>query len=168
MGFCDRWIDLIMVCIRTVTYSIIVNGEPKGLITPSRGLRQDDPFSPFLFLLCTEGLHGLIKQAAAKGDITSFALCKRGPKLTHLFFADNSLLFCKATPMECGKVMDLLSIYEGASGQKVNREKTTIFFSKTVNEASRQIIKGILGVREIQHYEKYLRLPSLVGKRKKS
>ena len=61
MGFCDRWIDLIMVCVRTVTYSILVNGEPKGLITPSRGLKQGNPLLPFLFLLCTEGLHGLIK-----------------------------------------------------------------------------------------------------------
>ena len=93
-----------------------MNEEPKDLITPSRGLRQGDPLSPFLFLLCTEGLHGLIKQAAAKGDITGFALGKRGPKLTHLFFADDSLLFCRAIPIECGKVMDLLSAYEGASG----------------------------------------------------
>ena len=61
MGFCDKWIDLIMVCVRTVTYSILLNGEPKGLITPSRGLRQGNPLLPFLFLLCTEGLHGLIK-----------------------------------------------------------------------------------------------------------
>lgn len=64
--------------------------------------------------------------------------------------------------------MDLLSIYEGASRQKVNREKIAIFFSKAVNEVSRQLIKGILGVREIQHYEKYLGLPSLVGKGKKA
>ena len=102
-----------------------------------------------------------------KGDITSFALCKRGLKLTHLFFAYDNLLFCKAIPIECGKMMDLLSAYEGALGQKVNKEKTTIFFSKVVNEASRQLIKGILGVQEIQHYKKYLRLPSLVGREKK-
>ena len=108
----------------------------------------------FLFLLCTEGLHGLIKQAVAKGDITGFALCKRGPKLTHLFFANDNLPLCRATPIECGKMMDLLSAYEGALGQKVNKEKTAIFFSKVVNEASRQLIKGILGVQEIQHYEK--------------
>ena len=103
-----------------------------------------------------------------KGDITSFALCKRGPKLTHLFFAYDNLLLCRATLIECGKMMDLLSAYEGALGQKVNKEKTAIFFSKVVNEASRQLIKGILGVQEIQHYKKYLRLPSLVGKGKKA
>ena len=86
MGFCEQWIGLIMVFVKTVTYSIFVNGEPKGLIHPSRGLRQGDPLSLFMFLLCTEGLHGLIKKVASNGDITGFRLCRHGPKLTHLFF----------------------------------------------------------------------------------
>ena len=98
MGFCTRWIELIMECVRTVSYSILVNGEPKGLINPTRGIRQGDPFSPFLFLLCMEGLHGLITKVAREKEINGFSLCKRGPKLTHLFFANDSLLFCKANP----------------------------------------------------------------------
>ena len=118
MGFCEQWIGLIMVCVKTITYSILVNGEPKGLIHPSRSLRQGDPLSPFIFLLCTEGLHGLIKNVASKGDINGFSLCRKGPKLTHLFFVDDSLLFCKANSTECSKVMDLLSMYEDVSGQK--------------------------------------------------
>ena len=56
MGFADRWINLVMICVTTVTSSIMVNGEPKGLIHPSRSIRQGDPLSPFPFLLCTEGL----------------------------------------------------------------------------------------------------------------
>ena len=146
MEFCEQWIGLIMVYVKTVTYSILVNGKPKGLIHPSRGLRQGDPLSPFLFLLCTESLHGLIKKAASNGDITGFRLCRHGPKLTHLFFADDSLLFCRANSTECSKVMDLLSVYEDFSGQKINKGKTALFFSKLVIEANRQIIKGILGV----------------------
>ena len=59
-GFNEQWISLMMVCVSFVSYSILVNGEPKGLITPSRGIPQGDPFPPFLFLLCIEGLHGLI------------------------------------------------------------------------------------------------------------
>ena len=89
-------------------------------------------------------------------------------KLTHLFFADDSLLFCRANSTECSKVMDLLSVYEDVLGQKINRDKTALFFSKSVTEANRQIIKGVLGVREIKHYEKYLGLPSLIGKGKKA
>lgn len=168
MGFNERWVGLIMTCIKIVTYLVLVNGEPKGLITPSRGIRQGDPLSPFLFLLCTKGLHGLIKQVANSGDITSFALCRQGLKLTHLFFADNSLLFCRATPGKYDKVMDILSKYESVSGQKVNREKIALFFSGSVDEGSRQNIKKKLGVQEEHNYEKYLGLPSLIGRRKKA
>ena len=64
MGFNERWIGLTMLCVKTVSYSTLVNSEPKGLIQPTRGIRQGDLIPPFLFLLCTEGLHDLISHAA--------------------------------------------------------------------------------------------------------
>ena len=167
MGFNERWIGLIMVCVKTVTYSIMVNGEPQGLIHPTRGIRQGDPLSPFLFLLCTEGLHGLIQHAASMGEIKGFSLCRRGPALTHLLFADDSLLFCRATEEECRKIIDILETYKGESRQKVNKNKTAKFFSKSTDEATKQDIKVALGLQEIVHFEQYLGLPSLVGRRKK-
>ena len=91
MGFTERWIQLMMVGVKTVSYFVLVNGEPKGMIKPTRGIRQGDLLSPFLFLLCTEGLHGLFSQAVGQGEIHGFSLCKNGPKLTHLFFANDSL-----------------------------------------------------------------------------
>ena len=135
MGFQDRWIGLVMECITTVTYSILVNGEPSGEIRPSRGIHQGDPLSPYLFLLCSEGLHRMIQKAMEKGDIQGVSICRNGPKLTHLFFADDSLLFCRATTHECEKVMDILSSYEKVSGQKLNRDKTSLFFSKSTPNA---------------------------------
>ena len=88
MGFHDRWVKLMMVCIITASYSILINGEPHGEITPTRGLRQGDPLSPYLFLMCTKGLHGLISKAANDGDIKGVSICRNGPKLAHLLFAD--------------------------------------------------------------------------------
>ena len=128
MGFCENWINLMMECVRTVSYSVLINGEPKGLVYPSQGIRQGDPLSPFLFLLCMEGLHGLINSAARRGDIKGFLLCRGGPELTHLLFTDDSLLFCRATLEECEKVLQILESYKQASGQKVNKNKTAFFF----------------------------------------
>ena len=118
-----------MVCVKTVSYSILVIGEPHGLLHPTRGIRQGDPLSPFLFLLNMQGLHGLIQQATRVGGIKGFSLCRRGPELSHLLFADDSLLFCRATPEECDKVLGNLDCYEEASCQNVNKNKTSIFFS---------------------------------------
>ena len=108
VGFTERWITLLMLCVKTVSYSILVNGEPKGMIYPTRGIRQGDPLSPFLFLLCTEGLNGLINKAVGKGDIKGYAHCRKSPRLTHLLFADDSLLFCRATIQECQQVLNTL------------------------------------------------------------
>ena len=168
MGFNDRWVALIMECISLVTYSLLINGEPFGEIKPSRGIRQGDPLSPYLFLLCSEGLHWRIQKAADIGDIRGVSICCNGPKLTHLFFADDSLLFCRSTIHDCQKVMDILSSYEAVSGQRLNRDKTTLFFSKsTPGDMQRQIIE-ILGVTELQQYEEYLGLLAMVGRNKRA
>ena len=101
------------------------------------------------------------------GEIKGFSLCRRSPTLTHLLFTDDSLLFCRATRDECRKIIDILETYEGELGQKVNKNKTTIFFSKSTDEATKQEIEATLGLQEIVHFEQYLGLPSLVGRRKK-
>ena len=168
MGFDEKWINLIMLCVTIVSYLVLVNGEPKGMIHPTRGIRQGDPLSPFLFLLCTEGLNDLINNAAANGDTKGYSLCRNGPSLTHLLFADNSLLFCSATIQECQKILDILDTYAKCSGQQINNSKTTIFFSRCTTEEIRNHIKIALGVPEIKQYEQYLGLSSLVGKNKKA
>ena len=133
LGFQESWVALIMEYVTIVSYSILVNGEPKGLIKPSRGLHQGDPLSPYLFIFCVEGLNALLRQAAAADDIHRFSLCRNGPKLTHLFFADNCLIFCRSTLEECAKIQELLAVYEAVSGQMINKEKTALFFSKNTD-----------------------------------
>ena len=167
MGFSHRWIHLISMCVRSVSYSIMMNGQPHGLITPSRGLRQGDPLSPYLFLLVTKGLNALFNQAEIGGEIRGVSLCPTGPRISHLLFADDSLVFCRATVSECVKIQSILYRYELASGQSINRVKTNIFFSSNTLPHTHEAITKFLGIPASQNYEFYLGLPSLVGRAKK-
>jgi hypothetical protein len=97
IGFANRWISLLMSCIRTVTYLILINGQPHGLITPTRGLRQGDPLSPYLFILCAEVLSSLLQHSSKEGLISGVSLSRGGTRIHHLFFADDSLLFSQQT-----------------------------------------------------------------------
>ncbi|KAL5538918.1 hypothetical protein UlMin_042377 [Ulmus minor] len=69
LGFSEGWIKKIMACVTSVYYSLLINGEKVGLINPSRGLRQGDPLSPYLFLLCAEGLSSIIHMYERTGKL---------------------------------------------------------------------------------------------------
>ena len=116
IGFNTKFIALIVECISIVSYSILINGIPHGNFSPTRGIRQGDPLSPCLFILCAERLHYLLKKAQMDGSISGVSLCRLRPIITHLFFANDSLLFCRATREECQNIQDILSLYEAASG----------------------------------------------------
>ena len=88
--------------------------------------------------------------------------------MTHLFFADDSILFCKASLEECHLLRSTLMEYEEALGQKVNTDKSSIFFSPNIAQATRDEIFNILGPIQNSRHTKYLGLPSLIGKSKKS
>lgn len=78
MGFGEHWISLIMKCVTTVSYSLLINGKPSEPIIPSRGIRQGDPLSPHLFLLCAECLGALLLRAEQVGHISGVPVSARG------------------------------------------------------------------------------------------
>ena len=105
MGFHKRWVSWIMECVTFVTYSILINGEPMEPISPTRGICQGDPLSPYLFLLCSKGLNGLLEQVVVAKFLEGYSLCKDGPKISHLLFANDSLLFCHARVEDVSKIL---------------------------------------------------------------
>lgn len=166
MGFHEKWINLIMHCITTATYSILVNRVAHGCIVPTRGLCQGDPFSPYLFLLSADGFSSLINDAAKNKMLNGVSICRGCPMVTHLFFADDSLLFCKTSNQECQKLVSILELYEAASGQKINADKTSIFFSHNTPFELKSEMLEILGLMQDSKHNKYLGLPSVIGKSK--
>jgi ribonuclease HI len=164
MGFDARWIRLIMMCVSSAKYSVLVNGAPCGHILPSRGIRQGDPISPYLFLICAEALSSMLTRANNDGSLSGIPTSKRGPHISHLFFADDSLLFCRANILQWNNLADILKKYEVASGQKMNNDKTSVFFSKNTSLEERSRILELAAIPNTQRYDTYLGLPALVGK----
>ena len=167
LGFSGRFVATIMSCIKSASYSVLLNGVLGSTIKPSRGLRQGDPLSPYLFLVCAIGLQGLLHKAEADGSLRGVFICRNGPRVSHLFFADNSVLFCREKESECQVILDNLSVYERGLGQKINKDKTNIFFSANTQHDLQARIQQLLGVPAIRQYEKYLGLPAFVGRAKK-
>jgi hypothetical protein len=83
MGFSHRWVQWIMACVTTVKYSVKFNGTLLDAFSPSRGLRQGDPLSPFLFLFVADGLSSLLKNEVDNGRITPIKVCRRAPGISH-------------------------------------------------------------------------------------
>lgn len=115
-GFCEQWISWIMGTVTSVQYSVLINGSPRGLIKPERGIRQGDPLSPYLFILCADILSHLIKSRVDDGDIRGIRIGIGVPSVTHLQFADDSLFFCQANVRNCQALKDVFDIYEFYSG----------------------------------------------------
>lgn len=98
------------------------------------------------------------------GNLKGFSLCKHGPRISHLFFANDTLLFCQVRLGDVQAIQYILILYQEASSQYINKTKTNLFFGKFVDAATEEYIKELLGVPEIKEYEKYLGLPDVVGK----
>ncbi|GLT73742.1 hypothetical protein SLA2020_455790 [Shorea laevis] len=148
LGFAERWVSLIMGCVTSVSYEILLNGIAAGKVLPSRGLRQGDPLSPYLFILCAEGLTAMLREAKRRKLIHGVKICPQAPPISHLFFADDSFLFLRATEAETRHLADILQRYEKASGQVVNLQKSSVTFSTNVQQQVRDNIIHLLHMKE--------------------
>ncbi|XP_074314329.1 uncharacterized protein LOC141649541 [Silene latifolia] len=133
VGFPERMVKLIMNCVTTVSYNVLFNGAPLQLFTPKCGLRQGDPLSPFLFVLCMEALSCTLDKANFNGSLKRIRLCSGVQTLTHLFFADDAVFFLQDQRNSFETLKGILDRYCHASGQIMNENKSGILFSPRIS-----------------------------------
>jgi hypothetical protein len=127
-GFDHNWINSVMRCVSSAKYVVRVNGELTEPVVPTRGIRQGDPISPYLFLLCTEGLSCLLQKQEVQGELQGLKNGRLGPSISHLLFADDSIFFARSDKRSVDALQRTLALYCDGSGQKINLDKSTIFF----------------------------------------
>jgi len=164
MGFHDRWIHWMCMCVESVDYSMLVNGTQVGPIIPGRGLRQGDPLSPYLFIICAEGLSSVIRDAETRRVLTGTKVCRQAPSVSHLLFADDCFLFFKANEDQAHVMKNILSTYELASGQVISLSKSEIYCSRNFPDDLKANIIDTLGIQVVLGTGKYLGLPSMIGR----
>ena len=115
MGFLEAWINLVVKCVSSITFSFFVNGKTVGLVKPSRGIWQGHPLSPYLFLLVFEGLSACLHKACRDKRLNGISICRGAHVISHLFFTDDSLLFMRASLNEVIALRDVLYLFERVS-----------------------------------------------------
>lgn len=115
LGFHPTWVNWIMQCVTTVSYAYLINGSPKGKVKPQRGIRQGDPLSPYIFILCSEVLSGLCMKAQDEGSLQGIRVAKGSPQINHLLFADDTMFFLRTNKRSMDALKKILLKYELAS-----------------------------------------------------
>ena len=119
-----------MTCVTSVHYTVRFNGVMTAPFTPTRGLRQGDPLSPYLFLFVADGLSTLINSKVRTCFLQELKICRNASGVSHLLFADDTLLFFKAVPEQAEEIKDVLLTYERCTGQQINPTKCAIMFNE--------------------------------------
>lgn len=166
-SFTPNWIRQIMSCLSSLLTSVLFNGSEVEDILPTRGIRQGDSMSSYIFILCLEILGWLIEEKCELRKWNSLKIGRGGLEISRLFFADDLILMGKANDKTCVAMMDVLETFCCFSGQKVNKTKSKILFSPNVDVDQKRRIVNRLDIRETNNLGKYLGVPIGPGKPKK-
>jgi hypothetical protein len=154
-GFGEKWCSWISFCISSVRFSVLVNGSPEGFFASSRGIRQGDPLSPLLFVFVMEALSRMLSAGINDGLLEGFKV--GNVTVSHLLFADDTLIFCKDSPNQLAYLRGIFLLFEAASGLKVNLAKSVLILVGNVQQVD--YLASILGCEVASLPLDYLGLP---------
>ncbi|KAL0362130.1 UNVERIFIED_CONTAM: putative mitochondrial protein [Sesamum calycinum] len=138
-SFPHIFIAWIIVCVSTSSFLVALNGSFHGFFMGKKGLRQGDPMSPALFLLCMEYFSRLIKRKTTDSDF-NFHPKREKLKITHLLFADDLMMFSRGDLPSIHILMECLQEFRDVSGLTVNTSKSSIFTAGIENNMLREIL----------------------------
>ncbi|KAK1432883.1 hypothetical protein QVD17_09785 [Tagetes erecta] len=143
MGFPVRWREWVWEGLSSARSSVLVNGSPTKEFGASRGLRQGDPLSPFLFILVMEALHLSIFEAVNMGIFHGIKLPNDGPVISHLFYADDAIFLGEWSLSNVQNLGRILKCFHVASGLKINFNKSSLF-GVNVDSLDVELAVGVL------------------------
>lgn len=164
VGLDSAMITVIMGCLHSTRISVLWNGEWLDSFISERGLQQGDPLSPYLFVLCMEVLGNTIRTAVQQGTWKACRLSRGGPALSHLYFADDLLLFGDATPRQARVMADILETFCHESGQCMNISKSRLWLPPHLLGTNGPAIRREFGVPLTSDLGLYLGAPLLHGR----
>lgn len=118
-----------MQCIKTVSYTFLINGSAQGSVNLQHGIRQGNLLSPYIFILYIEVMYSLCRVAQEEKKLMGIRVATNSPRINHLLFADDTLFFCRTNSTSVSALLEILSLHELAFGQCINPLKSSIMFS---------------------------------------
>ena len=164
-SFHPKWIEWVMECISIVSYSILINGISKEKIQPSRGIRQEDPLSPYIFIICMEYLgRELVKRYENPKNHLRIPTHHNRPKIHFLMFVDDCIIFAKASQNACSNVNRIVHNFCAMSSQLVNFHKFAVQISNNIQGAMKRRLGEALSIPLSNGISKYLGCPIIQGR----
>jgi hypothetical protein len=163
LGFYHRWVQWIMACVTTVRYSVKFNGTLLEVFSPMRGLRQGDPLSPFLFLFVADGLSAVLQKEVESNGVTPLRVCRGSPGISHLLFADGTLLFFCASVEEATRIKHTIDLYASGTGQ-LSTPGSVLSLLVLLPQAAQDEVCMLLQVEKENFEATYLGLPTPDGR----